>query len=205
MPLLVRLGDGLSTGLFLDQRANRKRVREMSAGKTLANLFSYTCAFTVAAAMGGATRTVSVDASAAALERGRANLAHAGVLDRGEHSFVAGDAFAWLARAVKKAERFDLVVLDPPSYSSTKHGRFVADSDYVDLAAAALALVAPGGALLACTNHRGITAARFRRILFDAARAARRDVTQVRDMSEPSDFPVAIRGSAHAKSALVRV
>ena len=204
-PLLVRLGDGLSTGLFLDQRANRRRVREMSAGKSLANLFSYTCAFTVAAAMGGATRTVSVDASAVALERGRANLAHAGVLDQGQHAFVAGDAFAWLARAAKKGERFDVVVLDPPSYSSTKRGRFVADSDYVDLAAAALAIVAPGGALLACTNHRGISQSRFRRILFDAARAARRDVTQVRDMAEPLDFPVAIRGAAHTKSALVRV
>jgi 23S rRNA (cytosine1962-C5)-methyltransferase len=207
MPLLVRLGDGLSTGLFLDQRGNRRRVRELAAGKAVANLFAYTCAFTVAAALGGASRTVSVDASTAALERGHANLAHAGVLGRaaakGEHAFVAEDAFAWLARAARRAERYDLVIVDPPSYSSTKRGRFVAASDYVDLAAAALAVVAPGGKLLACTNHRGIAAARFRRVLFDAARQAKRDVAQVKDLPAPSDFPVPPGGEPHTKSVLV--
>jgi 23S rRNA (cytosine1962-C5)-methyltransferase len=199
MPLLVRLGDGLSTGVFLDQRANRVRVRELAQGARVANLFAYTCAFTVAAALGGAARTVSVDAAVAALERGRANLAHAGLLDRGEHAFVADDAFAWLARAARRGERFDLVVLDPPSYSSTKRGRFVADSDYADLAAEALAILAPGGRLLASTNHRGISPSRFRRILFDAGRKAGRDVTKVRDMPEPADYP----GEPHMKSALV--
>ncbi len=203
MPLLVRLGDGLSTGVFLDQRANRRRVREMAAGKTLANLFAYTCGFTVAAAVGGAKRTVSVDASAAALERGRANLAHAGLLGRGEHVFAAADAMSWLARAARKGESFDLLVLDPPSYSTTRKGRFVADRDYVELAAAAMAVVAPGGTLVACTNHRGIPPDRFRRILFDAARAAKRDVTRMRDMPEPPDFPVAAGGLGHNKTALV--
>jgi 23S rRNA (cytosine1962-C5)-methyltransferase len=203
VPLLVRLGDGLSTGVFLDQRSNRRRVRDMARGKTLANLFAYTCGFTVAAAVGGARRTVSVDASAVALERGRANLAHAGLLDRAEHAFAAADAMSWLGRTARKGESFDLVVLDPPSYSSTKKGRFVADRDYVDLAAAAMAVVAPGGTLVACTNHRGITPQKFRRILFDAARAAKRDVTQMRDMPEPADFPVAAGGLGHMKTAFV--
>lgn len=199
MPLLVRLGDGLSTGLFLDQRNNRRRVREMSAGKTVANLFAYTCAFTIAAALGGARKTVSVDASAVALERGQAGLAHAGVA--GEHAMVADDCFSWLERAARRGERWDLVILDPPSYSTTKRGRFVADSDYVDLAAAALRILSPGGRLLACTNHRGISVARFRKVLFDAARAAGRDVTQVKDLPAPSDFPHV--GDPHTKSALV--
>jgi len=203
MLLLVRLGDGLSTGLFLDQRHNRRRVREMAAGKSLANLFAYTCGFTVAAAIGGAKRTVSVDASAAALERGRENLAYAGLLEGREHAFAAADAASWLARAARKGERFDLVVLDPPSYSSTRKGRFVADRDYAELAAAAMAVVAPGGTLLACTNHRGISPPRFRRILFDAARAAKRDVTQMRDMPEPPDFSVAAGALGHMKTALV--
>ena len=203
MPVVVRLGDGLSTGLFLDQRSNRRRVRELAAGASVANLFAYTCAFSVAAALGGAKRTVSVDASVAALERGRANLENAGVTPLDAHAFVADDAFAWLARAARKGERFDLVVLDPPSYSSTKRGRFVADSDYGDLAAAALAILAPGGRLLACTNHRGITPERFRRILFDGARTARREVTQIKDLAEPADFPEAPTSGPHMKSALV--
>ncbi len=202
-PLLVRLGDGLSTGLFLDQRLNRRRVREMAAGARVANLFAYTCAFSVAAALGGAERIVSIDASVAALERGRANMDHAGVPPRDAHTFVADDAFTWLARAARRGDRFDLVVLDPPSYSSTKRGRFVADSDYGSLAAAAMAILAPGGRLLACTNHRGIAAARFRRILFDAGRSAGRDVAQVKDLPEPPDFPPGPIAGPHMKSALV--
>jgi 23S rRNA (cytosine1962-C5)-methyltransferase len=205
MPLLVRLGDGLSTGVFLDQRNNRRRVRDLAADLSVANLFAYTCAFTVAAATGGASRTVSVDASAAALERGRANLAHAGLLDGREHTFVAEDAFAWLSRAARRGERFDLVLLDPPSYSTTRRGRFVADRDYGDLAAKALAVVAPGGLLVACTNHRGITSMKFRRILFEAARTAGRDVTQLKDIPEPPDFPVAAGGVGHMKTAFVRL
>ena len=202
MPLLVRLGDGLSTGLFLDQRANRRRVRELSAGASVANLFAYTCGFTVAAALGGARRTVSVDASAAALDRGRANLAHAGVVG-GEHVFVADDAVAWLARAAGRRERFDVIILDPPSYSTTRRGRFVAETDYLGVAASALALLVPGGKLLACTNHRGISAARFRRILFDAGRQANRPIAQVKDLPVSIDYPVPAGGAPNAKSALV--
>jgi 23S rRNA (cytosine1962-C5)-methyltransferase len=201
-PYLVRLGDGLSTGLFLDQRANRRRVRELAREARVANLFAYTCAFTVAAALGGASRTVSVDVSAAALERGRENLAHAGV-PAGDHSFAADDAFSWLARAVRRGERFDLVVLDPPSYSSTKRGRFVADTDYVEVAAQAIAVLAPGGRLLACTNHRGISPARFRRILFDAGRIAKCELSQVKDLATSLDYPVPPGGEPHMKAVLV--
>jgi 23S rRNA (cytosine1962-C5)-methyltransferase len=203
VPLLVRLGDGLSTGLFLDQRSNRRRVREIAGGASVANLFSYTCAFSVAAALGGAARTVSVDASVAALERGRANLERAGVRPSDAHTFVADDAFAWLSRAARRGERFDLVILDPPSYSTTKRGRFVADSDYASLAAAALAILAPGGRLLACTNHRGISVARFRRLLFAACRSADRDVVQIKDLPPAADFPVAADEQPNMKSALV--
>jgi 23S rRNA (cytosine1962-C5)-methyltransferase len=202
LPLLVRLGDGLSTGLFLDQRENRRRVREMARGARVANLFAYTCAFSVVAALGGAGSTVSVDASSAALERGRANLLYAGVpLER--HTFVAEDAFTWLGRAARREERFDLVILDPPSYSTTKKRRFVADSDYASLAAGALSILAPRGRLLACTNHRGISPARFRRMLFDAGRLAKRVIVQVKDLPEPSDFPSGVDGIVHMKSALV--
>jgi 23S rRNA (cytosine1962-C5)-methyltransferase len=203
MPLLVRLGDGLSTGVFLDQRGNRRRVRELAKDASVANLFAYTCAFTVAAALGGAKRTVSVDASVAALERGRENLAHAGVLDGRDHAFAADDVFSWLGRAARKGDRFDLILLDPPSYSTTKRGRFVADTDYAGLAAQCLALLAPGGRLLACTNHRGISPSRFRRILFDAGREAKCELSQVKDLPESPDYPVPPGGEPHMKAALV--
>jgi 23S rRNA (cytosine1962-C5)-methyltransferase len=118
---------------------------------------------------------------------------------------VADDAFTWLARAASRGERFDLVLLDPPSYSTTRRGRFVAETDYTGVAASALALLAPGGKLLACTNHRGISPSRFRRILFDAGRQANRAITQVKDLPAPIDYPVPPRGEPNAKSALVSV
>jgi 23S rRNA (cytosine1962-C5)-methyltransferase len=203
VPYVVRLGDGLSTGLFLDQRANRRRVRELAGGASVVNLFAYTCAFSVAAALGGAWRTISVDASVAALERGRENFIQAGVLDAAEHLFAAEDAFAWLASAARKRERHDLVILDPPSYSSTKKRRFVAESDYADLAALALAILRPGGKLLACVNHRGISQAKFRRTMFDAARKAKTEVAQAKDLPIGGDYPVAPGDASHLKSVLV--
>ena len=203
VPYVVRLGDGLSTGLFLDQRANRRRVRELAGGASVVNLFSYTCAFSAAAARGGAWRTISVDASVAALERGRENLREAGVLDAAEHVFVAEDAFSWLAAAARKRERHDLVILDPPSYSTTTKRRFVAESDYADLAALALAIIRPGGKLLACVNHRGIEQAKFRRAMFDAARKAKVGISQAKDLAVAGDYPVAPREASHLKSVLV--
>jgi 23S rRNA (cytosine1962-C5)-methyltransferase len=205
IPYGVRLGDGLSTGLFLDQRANRRRVRETSEGKRVLNLFAYTCAFSVAAARGGATRTVSIDAAAVALERGQHNFARAGIACNGAHAFVAEDVFVWIERAKKKSERFDLVLLDPPSYSSTKKRRFVAKTDYADLAAKAMALVEPGGVLVACANHRGIAKGRFRRLLHEAARAAGREVIQAKDVPTPPDFPVPYGGESHLKVVWVRL
>jgi 23S rRNA (cytosine1962-C5)-methyltransferase len=190
VPFEVSLGDGLSTGIFLDQRLNRRALREMARGARVANLFSYTCAFSIAAALGGATSTVSVDASLAALERGRAGFTRAGIaLDR-NHTFVAEDAFAWLARTAKKEDqRFDVVVVDPPSYSSTKKRRFVVETDYDDLIALAAAVVAPGGRILACCNHRGMARQKLRRLVHAGARAAGREVVQLKDLPDAPDFP----------------
>jgi 23S rRNA (cytosine1962-C5)-methyltransferase len=204
MPLFVRLADGLSTGLFVDQRSNRKRIRALAPGKSIANLFAYTCGFTIAAALGGAASTVSVDVSATALERGRAGLSRAGIALSACHTFVAMDVFAWLARAARRREVYDLVVIDPPSFSTTKRTRFSAATDYADLAAAAMAILARPGLLLACTNHRGISRERFRRVLFDAARKAGREV-KVKDLPPQADFPIAAGDEPHMKSALVSV
>lgn len=202
VPFAVRLGDGLSTGIFLDQRQNRRLLRERAKGARVLNLFAYTCAFSVVAAVGGAVATTSVDASLAALERGRAAFGVAGVPLGKAHTFVAEDAFAWLARAASKKERFDLVVLDPPSYSSTKKRRFVAESDYGDLVALAAAVTAPGGTLLACCNHRGVGRLKLRRMIHEGARSAGREAVAVRDLPDAPDFPPAGR-EPHMKSFLV--
>jgi 23S rRNA (cytosine1962-C5)-methyltransferase len=203
VPYLVRLGDGLSTGIFLDQRENRRRVRAMSAGKRVLNLFAYTGPFTVAAAVGGASRTVSVDASKQALDRMRKGLALAGV-DDDRHVTIDDDVFAYLDRARRKNDRFDVVILDPPSYSSVGGSRFTATA-YPALAAKAMALVAKDGVLIACSNHRGIVRAKLRRYLHEAARGAGRRIAQMKDLPFPSDFPAPFAREPHLKSLLVRL
>lgn len=203
VPFGIRLGDGLSTGIFLDQRLNRRAVRETARGAAVANLFAYTCAFSVVAAVGGARRTVSVDAALAALERGRAGFRLAGLELGRDHSFVGEDAFTWLAKAAKKEERFDLVIVDPPSYSSTKKRRFVAESDYDELVALAAAVVAPGGRILACCNHRGMARQKLRRLVHEGARAAGREVVQLKDLPDAPDFPGAGGRDPHMKSLLL--
>jgi 23S rRNA (cytosine1962-C5)-methyltransferase len=200
----VRLGDGLKTGIFLDQRENRRRVRELSKGKRVLNLFAYTCAFTVAAAAGGARETLSVDSTKGVLEWGKDNLEQNGLL-RPAHVMIADDAIVWLKHAAKKGERFDLVVLDPPSFATTKTSRFAAADDFADLAARALGVLAPGGSLLACTNHRGISMRKFRKQLHEAGRVAAVTIAQLKDLPWPTDFPGAMDGEAHLKSVLVTV
>jgi 23S rRNA (cytosine1962-C5)-methyltransferase len=200
----VRLGDGLKTGIFLDQRENRRRVRELARGLRVLNLFAYTCAFTVAAAAGGARSTVSVDASKGALAWGVENL-EANGLASPAHLMVDADAFDWLRMASKRNERYDLVILDPPSYATTKSSRFSAADDYGKLAAQALAVLAPGGRLLACTNHRGTSMHKFRKRMHEAGRLAQRAMIQVKDLPPSTDFPAAIGAEPDLKSLLVTV
>jgi 23S rRNA (cytosine1962-C5)-methyltransferase len=206
LPYEVRLGDGLSTGIFLDQRRTRALVRELSEGKRVLNLFGYHGAFTIAAIAGGADQTVTVDSSGVALERAERNLTLAGC-DRRHHELRRSAAQPWLERRATgpQSERFDLCILDPPSFSTTKRSTFRAARDYPTLAAAALRCLTPGGLLFACTNHRGIVRAKFRRQLADGARRAGREVQQMDDLPDPIDFPPALGSECHLKSVLVRV
>ncbi|HEX3595963.1 MAG TPA: class I SAM-dependent rRNA methyltransferase [Polyangiaceae bacterium] len=198
----VALHDGLSTGLFLDQRDNRRRVRAFASGTRVLNLFSYTCSFSVAAALGGAVETVSVDLSNRALERGRENLARNDVAASG-HRFIREDALVYLGRAIRRGERFQLVVLDPPSFGTRGKKTFSVERDYADLARSAMTVLAEGGRLLAVTNHRKTSPARLRALLEDAARNAGRRITTLSDLPPPDDFPHRVEGVPSTKSVLV--
>ncbi|MBI3202977.1 MAG: class I SAM-dependent methyltransferase [Myxococcales bacterium] len=199
----VRLAEGLSTGLFVDQRDNRDLVRRLSGGRRVLNLFSYTCSFSVAAARGGAREVVSVDLSRPALERGRAAFAENG-LDPAEHRFHQEDCVAWLGRMRRRKERFGVVILDPPSFGTrSKRATFDVDRDYGRVAADALALLEPGGRLLAVTNHRKTSRERLRRTLHEAARAAGVEVRQLKDLASPLDCPDGPDGPEPMKSVLV--
>lgn len=202
LPFRVRLGEGLSTGIFLDQRENRRRVRELAEGARVLNLFAYTCAFTVAAAAGGARETLSVDASARLLAWGKENLEGAGLAGP-HHRFEASDAFDALSRLASSKERFDLVCLDPPTYSTTRSSRWKSGSDWQRLGAMAMRVLAPGGRLLACSNDRRMGLAKLRRHLHQAARDAGISLAQMKDLPCPSDFPPAFGREPHLKSVLV--
>jgi 23S rRNA (cytosine1962-C5)-methyltransferase len=204
LPFEVYLGDGLATGIFLDQRDNRVRVRQLAAGARVLNLFGYAGAFTVAAIAGGAAATVTVDAARAALARAERAIGAVSD-DLGAHQLVCEDALDWLRRAARRGELFDLVVLDPPRFATTKRSRFRAATDYRSLAARALRCVAPGGRLLACTNHRGITVRKLRQALRDGAADADRQLLAVESLPPPIDFPPDPERGPHLKTLLAEV
>ena len=141
---------GYSVGLFIDQRENRTFVRK-SASKRILNCFAYTCSFSVAAAIAGAN-TVSVDLSQKSLERGRANFVLNNLPATGHH-FIADDVFEVLPRLSRKGEKFDLIVLDPPTFSRSRRGKtFQVESDFEDLFMAALEVADRDCRILLSTN-----------------------------------------------------
>ncbi len=159
---LVRPYDGFSTGIFLDQRDNRKALAIDACGLRALNLFSYTCGFSVYLAKAGAQVT-SVDLSPRYLDWGKRNFTVNG-LEAHDHEFFAADSFQFLKGAKKRGRTFDLVVLDPPSFSrDRKGGVFSIAKDARKLAEAASEVVAPGGRLFFSTNYEQWTRDEFLR------------------------------------------
>lgn len=201
---LVDLGQGLSTGLFLDMRRNRAWVRQNSHGAEVLNLFSYTCSFTVAAAAGGAKRTVSVDISKRSLEVGDRNLLKNG-LKSPNHEFVCDDVRRWVERANRHPHRFDMIIFDPPSFGTSRWGRFSVMRDYESLVSLTMRLLRDGGWLLACTNHRAVRMGKLQGWLQSAASAAGCRWTVLERASADLDFPVGLEGEPHLKAFRCRV
>ena len=141
---------GYSVGLFIDQRENRRYVRQ-SSPKRLLNCFAYTCSFSVAAASVGAT-TVNVDLSKKSLERGRENFG-LNSLTTTDHRFITDDVSVVLPRLARRSEKFDMIILDPPTFSRSHRGRpFHVESDFENLLSQALELIERDGCILLSTN-----------------------------------------------------
>ncbi|HEV2096948.1 MAG TPA: class I SAM-dependent methyltransferase [Chthoniobacterales bacterium] len=146
----IDFSGGYSVGLFIDQRENRHFVRKI-APKQMLNCFAYTCSFSVVAAAVGAS-TVSVDLSRKSLERGRENFALNNLPATGHH-FIADDVFDVLPRLARKGEKFDLIVLDPPTFSRSRRGRtFQVESDFERLLLSALEVADRDMRILLSTN-----------------------------------------------------
>lgn len=178
----VNLTDYLDTGLFLDHRETRQRVRAEADGRRMLNLFAYTGSFSVYAGSGGAASTSSVDLSQTYQDWTRRNLELNGLRDPRRHRLLRADVLVWLREAADRGERFDLIVLDPPSFSNSKRmqASFDIARDHYPLMARALDVLAPGGILYFSTNRQG-----FR---LDARLAGLPGVAEVTASTVPPDF-----------------
>lgn len=187
---LVDVTAPLGTGLFPDLREGRRAVAERAGGRRVLNLFSYTGAISVWAARGGASEVVSVDLAQKAHARARRNFELNGLSERG-HEFIVGDAFKVLAKLAERQRKFDLIVLDPPSFSQAKGRVFSVSKDYTELVQGALE-VAATDALVACvSNTLKLPLDDLDRAIGEGAWRARRNARVVERRGLPVDFPVA--------------
>lgn len=176
--LLVNLTDYLDTGLFLDHRDTRQMIHEMARGKEFLNLFCYTGAFTVQAALGGARRSVSVDMSTTYIKWAERNFVLNG-MSTSTHELVQADCLTWVKESRRK---FDLIFLDPPTFSNSKtmHATFDVQRDYVSLLRSTSRLLSPGGILIFSNNNR--------RFKMDVAALPELEIVDISPRTIPRDF-----------------
>lgn len=178
VPFYINLEDYLDTGLFLDHRESRQMVAKLAAGKKMLNLFAYTCSFTVHAALKGAFFTKSVDLSNTYTEWGRENF-KLNKLDLKDHSIIRADCLNFLN---EETEKYDLIVIDPPTLSRSKkmEGLFDVQADHIPLLKKSLKLLLPGGILFFSTNSRDFK--------LDTAALSDRKIECITAKTIPQDF-----------------
>ena len=184
----VSLEQGLNTGLFLDQRRNRRDLMGRVKGKRVLNLFAYTGAFSVAAAAAGASQVTSVDASPSYTEWAKNNFT-ANLLNPQQHDFIVGDCLAVLAKLAQSGRNFDIILMDPPSFSTTAKSRFTTRGGTSDLVAAALPLLTKNGLLMASSNHQKVDVAEYLKELRRGALHSGCDLRVISMLGQPEDFP----------------
>ena len=157
----VFMNDGLMTGIFLDQHEVRgSLVDGLTMGKSLLNMFSYTAAFSVAAAMGGASQTTSVDLAKRSRELSQAHFQANGI-STDDHRFIVMDVFEYFKYAKRKGLTYDVIVLDPPSFARNKKQTFSVAKDYYKLISQSLEILNPGGIIIASTNAANVSRQKF--------------------------------------------
>ena len=188
-------------GLFLDQRDTRRRLALAAAGKRLANLFAYTCSFSVAAVAAEAEVAFSVDTAKAGLNTGKTNFTLNGLAEGGRGKFIQEDARKWLRRQERRRDErpgefrpLDLVVCDPPVFASARDGgKFSLETEWPRLAGQASGLLGPDGIAVFANNHRSGNHAFYRRALEE-------QFTEVTDLRPPMDFPVFPKRPHHVRT-----
>ena len=215
----LSFSEGYSFGIFLDQRENRARIlnRSVSADfplcgaissmdepPELLNAFAYTCSFSVCGAEAG-FHTTSLDLSRKYLEWGKENMRLNGI-DPSEHDFIYGDVFTWRKRLKNKGRLFDLVILDPPTFSRSKEsGTFKADRDLPRLSREWAELVKPNGFMLISTNCATLPPRIFEKTLLQTLNQGGRRVLRSYFATQPIDFPASSEEKAYLKTLWVQL
>jgi 23S rRNA (cytosine1962-C5)-methyltransferase len=180
---------GQKTGLYFDQRENRMALAPVCAGKSVLDCFCYTGGFGLYAARAGASCVTACDAARGAVEAAERNFALNG-LDPAQHTFVVQDCFEFLEQIASAGRRFDVLVLDPPSFARDRQSRHAAERAYVRLNRLALDCVQPGGILASASCTSQVSPHAFRQALAEAARQARKRLLLVHEAGQAVDHPV---------------
>ncbi|MGG4168214.1 class I SAM-dependent rRNA methyltransferase [Rossellomorea vietnamensis] len=214
-PLLVKengvqfaiyLNDGAMVGVFLDQREVRKRIRDAySDGKRVLNTFSYTGAFSVYAALGGASLTTSVDLANRSLSKTIEQFSINGI-DYEAQDIIVEDVFKYFKYAVKKQLSFDVVILDPPSFARSKKHTFSAAKDYKDLLKEAIAITEKNGTIVASTNCSTFNMKKFKGFIDTAFKETNGKYKILEEYTLPEDFKTLsqYKQSDYLKVAFIR-
>jgi 23S rRNA (cytosine1962-C5)-methyltransferase len=184
----VDLIKDLHTGLFHDQRKNRLEFRRLAAGCRVLNLFAYTGAFSVAAAAGGAVQVTSVDTAGRYLDWACDNFRLNEITPEG-HEFITGDCFVELDRMAKAGRFFDVILMDPPSFSTTRKSRFSTSGGTADLVQKTLRLLNPGGLLVTSSNLQKMSLENYLKELRKGSLAVGRHLQVVSVSGQADDFP----------------
>lgn len=186
----IYLDDGAMVGVFLDQREVRKTIHDTYAlDKTVLNTFSYTGAFSVAAALGGATKTTSVDLANRSLPKTKEQFRINGI-DSDTQNIIVKDVFEYFKLAVKQKLLFDLVIVDPPSFARSKKHTFSVSKDYVKLLKEIIQITNKDGVIVASTNYANLNLAKFKEFIDKAFKESKSQYKIEQTFSLPKDFRV---------------
>lgn len=188
IPMLVNIEDGQKTGMFLDQRDNRKALQAYVKGKSVLNCFCYTGGFSLYAALAGAQKVVSVDSSGPALETAKRNFALNGI-DPEKHEFLDKDVFDLLESYRSKRTEFDVIILDPPAFVKNQKSLKKGLQGYTFINERALQLLPKGGILVSSSCSAHVTDELFQRMLSMAAAKAHCTLKVVEMRNQPIDHP----------------
>jgi len=190
------LNDNLNQGLFMDMRANRRRVAAFARGRMVLNCFAYTCSFGVYCRKYGASRVMNVDISSKFLDRGRENyrLNH---LSGEPGEFIRENALRYLDRSAGRGSLFDMIILDPPSFSRSDGKVFSVKRDMPELIRKAFRVLCPGGRLFISTNLSEVSHGRLEEWARVAAGETSRKMAGIQRLSQDADF----RGSGSMKES----